>query len=355
MTVLPAVTPGLWALSRAGHDPDTLLRLSPDDPANALLSDAAARGARIMFTGFAGDQLVTHRGRGALAELFWSGHWGRLWPLLNEYAEHRGGSIWSHVRWRVAIQSLPLWARRLLLRPFGRINSSNGWVRRISPFLARRWHGELPIERIYDGADTRRNRRSEIGEWLVEHRFESHAWQAGMHGLAYAAPMVDRDLLDYSLSIPGYFYAHPGEERGIYREAVRDLVPESVWRRRDKRYPVPLESYRLAAARREMIGWLDELEGCPLVRSFIDLPALKAHLASLPDEATARAQVLDAAARGEQPEYLDGEYESVVRFIAILAEHAGVFRLPGEGLPGEELPTPEGIRPQVVLARSRAA
>ena len=71
-------------------------------------------------------------------------------------------------------------------------------------------------------------------------------------------------------------------------------------------------------------------QGSELVTSFVDLAALKAHLATLPDAGTVREQVLAAAARGEQPEYHDGEYESVLRFVAVLAEHDGLLRLVGD-------------------------
>lgn len=328
LEAVPVTTPGYWALLRAGHDPDTFLRRSPEDPVNALLADASRRGARAMFTGFPGDQLVTHRGRGALAELFWLGRWRRLARLLRDYSSVRGGSVWAHLRWRVFIQSLPLGARRWLLRPFGRTDSANRWVRRPPPFLRPEWHGLLPVEPIHDGWDTRRNRRSEIGEWLVEHRFASHAWQAAPHGLRYVAPMVDRDLVAFSLSIPGLFYARPGAERTVFREAIRDLVPPSVHARPDKSYPFPLESWRLARARPEIMAWLDSLREVPLVTAFIDLDALQAHLATLPDAETVRREAQEAYAAGTQPVFHDGEYESTLRFLAILAEHAELFSLP---------------------------
>ena len=49
-----------------------------------------------------------------------------------------------------------------------------------------------------------------------------------LHGLDVAFPFLDRDLIGFLMAIPGEIHARDGVPRVLLREAMRDILPDSI-------------------------------------------------------------------------------------------------------------------------------
>jgi asparagine synthase (glutamine-hydrolysing) len=54
---------------------------------------------------------------------------------------------------------------------------------------------------------------------------------AAAHGLERAYPFMDRDLVEFMMAIPGHVVTWEGSYKGLFREAMRGVLPESIRRR----------------------------------------------------------------------------------------------------------------------------
>jgi asparagine synthase (glutamine-hydrolysing) len=57
---------------------------------------------------------------------------------------------------------------------------------------------------------------------------------AALHGLDYAAPFLDRDLIQFLMAVPGDIQAAGGVPRVLLREGLAGVLPEAIRRRRWK-------------------------------------------------------------------------------------------------------------------------
>jgi asparagine synthase (glutamine-hydrolysing) len=321
--VQPVSSPGFYALLRGGHDIDDFHTSAGDEPVNSLLRHAASLGAPVMFSGWGGDEIVTHAGRGAFAELFWAGRWGLLHRHLAARCRRLGGTVRGRLVWSVLLQSLPLGPRHWLLRRLGKDDQIGALQSSPLPFLPRRHQGRIARSPVVDGPDSRRNKRGYAESWWMEKRLESHAQQGARHGLAYVFPMLDLDLIAHAMRVPGIFYSLTPGDRSMIRAATEGILPDAVRLRIDKLMAYPLESLRLAEGRPMVLERLAELAASPLVTEFVNLDALRDRMDALPGPEEVRAETVAAAARGEQPVLDDGGYETALRLAMILAEHEG--------------------------------
>ncbi|MFD4173237.1 MULTISPECIES: asparagine synthase (glutamine-hydrolyzing) [Streptomyces] len=62
------------------------------------------------------------------------------------------------------------------------------------------------------------------------------------HGVQLRPPFCDRALVEYVFNVPSALKRMDGQEKGLLRAAVADLLPEAVLRRRKSAYPTTQES-----------------------------------------------------------------------------------------------------------------
>ena len=60
------------------------------------------------------------------------------------------------------------------------------------------------------------------------------------HGLETRAPFLDRDLVEFTLTIPAGLKVRGAETKIVLREACRDLWPESLWNRPKQGFGSPI-------------------------------------------------------------------------------------------------------------------
>ena len=185
-------------------------------------------GVDVVLSGFGGDFFASWRGGGVIAALIAEGKWGRAMEELS--ALHaRGSGSWArlvkrHLLAPLAHASIP---RRTLppktLRHFH--------PRRQMTFVAEPGHLERPLNgsvQLFDRA----------------------------YGQSLRTPLLDRRIFELMIAMPPGELQQAGQERSLFRRAMKGIVPEPILARDDKgpAFDPPLAA-RILAAREELEAW----------------------------------------------------------------------------------------------------
>lgn len=273
-------------------EPDQAQPRHPMDPEVQVFTDAAAKGARILLSGWGGDQGATFDGRGALAEALLAGHWRILAGEFRALKTQRGWSPLVVLRRRLLNHLLPeglyVRARCLMGRPPVRRDPTA----LLRPEIAAR----LSLPRFRPGPDAVANRLHLLGSRIVARRAEQWAQMAARHGMAVTFPMLDRRVVEFALSLPSALFHRGGWPRRVFRDAMADILPPEIRWRQDKLNAFPEFPLVVAGQRDFLLERLVELRRHPRVAALFDLDRIETAVRMLPEpeEVVQRAAVLCA-------------------------------------------------------------
>jgi asparagine synthase (glutamine-hydrolysing) len=145
--------------------------------------------------------------------------------------------------------------------------------------------------------DGRENRWRLMTNPHIAERAEVWAQTGARHGLAFAFPLLDRRVVEFSLSLPSEFFLRGGFRRRPFRDAMVDVLPASVRLRHQKYQPFPSSMLKVAENKDEIISRIDAYEQNESVRRLIDLAYLRQQVEAFPSP----DQVRDEMRGGENP------------------------------------------------------
>ena len=182
---------------------------------------AAARGMRVLLSGWGGDECVSFGGRGHWQALLLRGRWRLL------AAEWRAQEL-SALRF-LAHVVLPVLHPALVPALSGQGPRRNRWL--IDAAFARRVGSfDTPTRRTI-GVRRTQLRLLQAGH-LVE-RMEGWAASGAARGIEYRYPLLDRRLLEFALSLPPEQFRRGRWGRWLFRQGCEPLLPAEVcWNRR---------------------------------------------------------------------------------------------------------------------------
>jgi asparagine synthetase B (glutamine-hydrolysing) len=94
----------------------------------------------------------------------------------------------------------------------------------------------------------------------ISNRMESYAALSRPLGIDYRAPFLDRDLVDYHLSLPATLKRRGNVGRYAFRLAMRDILPQELAWRMDKcAIPVPAMYARYSRDRSAMLNVVESI------------------------------------------------------------------------------------------------
>ena len=150
------------------------------------------------------------------------------------------------------------------------------------------------------GADSRIQRRGTLEHWSLTGRLETFAQRGARHGIGYAFPMLDLDLLAFAVRIPAVMLKSEGKDRAIFRRAMKGVLPDKVRLKRRKLTPYPAETLRQAKRKQHMLGVLDQMRSNALVTDFVDLDGVIDYISRIREPDEVLAWMNEAADAGEQ-------------------------------------------------------
>ncbi|MFZ2956571.1 MAG: asparagine synthase-related protein [Candidatus Ozemobacteraceae bacterium] len=210
------------ALDRLSGDP-------PTEEANNTFEEGmryfAEKGARIAFTGWGGDEGVSHRAH--MLEMLLH---GEIIEYLQEVIYRTRAHpirvakmLYGHLR--------EAWAKR---KPWNGYQANNlpemtglsrAFTERIECIAHKQnhWFNTQPIRQIESGGN-----RS---------RVELAAREGAKHNIQCVFPYLDYRVEDFAVSIPRWLFVHKGKNRYIYRRAFEEIMPERLIYSTDKSDP----------------------------------------------------------------------------------------------------------------------
>ncbi|HZT76375.1 MAG TPA: asparagine synthase-related protein [Vicinamibacterales bacterium] len=204
-----------------------------------LQARAAASGARVLFSGQWGDQVLFSTGY--LVDLFDRLAWRRILRHGRSYARYFGEGETRALLRRVPADLVRHHLPRRIVGPFK-------WLKRrlLREHRAKPWFAERFVRRALRFADRpatigsnfhSAHARSIYLEARSKYHVECMEWHnklGALRGLDIALPLLDRDLLAFLMAAPGDMQNRDGVPRALLREAMRGVLPDAVRTRRWK-------------------------------------------------------------------------------------------------------------------------
>ncbi len=264
-------------------DVDKMTPLDADAPENTLCARAEEQGVGLVLSGWGGDEGASFNGRGTFAELFLRGRWR---TLAREVLALKRERSWSVPRiLNIEIVSY--------LRPEGVINfvkwiGGRGGDVRVQLFRqslsasARRRSAVSRAEWVRMAPDGRENRWRLMTSPDIAERAEVWAQTGARYGLAFAFPLLDRRVVEFSLSLPSELFLRGGFRRRPFRDAMVDVLPERVRLRHQKHHALPGYMLDVAERKDELLARIDVCARYESVCRMIDLALLRRQVEAFP-------------------------------------------------------------------------
>jgi len=198
---------------------------------DGLYSVAKDLGVHGLLSGFGGDEGVSSRAGGFFDELVSRGDWNTFRDEYFSYSEHKGNN-------RFITQAKYAYKRYLQARTaYKRLPSYPGWkMAKFSALGFDREFGErIKIRERFFGqkglpekAGVQEFQYSRIMADHISQRMEYSWFDARYFGIEYAYPLLDVDLLEFYFSLPSVYKFRNGWDRAIFRDALKDMIPEKI-------------------------------------------------------------------------------------------------------------------------------
>ncbi|HZU22581.1 MAG TPA: asparagine synthase-related protein [Terriglobales bacterium] len=195
-------------------------------------------GADVLVDGFFGDQLTY--ANGYWFELFWSGQWTRLRRHVEGFARSFNDTSvrdWLQDSLRLGRNLLVPGAVRPILRrvrnlaePHRRPAWFSGRMRKLAEQRALGQTSAVAPR----GTPQARSLLLAALNGFYRARYEAEYKIASWYGFVPARPFLDRDLLEFVMSVPGEVLNRNGLPRALFRESMRGILPEAIRNRTSK-------------------------------------------------------------------------------------------------------------------------
>jgi asparagine synthase (glutamine-hydrolysing) len=278
----PIRPPAAVPASFKDMDADKMTPLGADVPENAVCVRAQEQGVGLMLSGWGGDEGATFNGRGTFVELLLRGRWRTLAREISALGRERGWPVTRILRSEILSYLVPEQLTDLAKRIARRDSNLRTLLPQSLSSAARRRVAALRAAGVKLAPDGRENRWRLMTSPYITERAEVWAHIGARHGLAFAFPLLDRRVVEFSLSLPSELFLRGGFRRRAFRDAMADVLPESVRWRHQKYRPFPGRMLDLADGKDEFLARIDHLAGNQSVCRLFDLANLRRQVEAFP-------------------------------------------------------------------------
>ncbi|MBN1413643.1 MAG: hypothetical protein JW973_00975 [Bacteroidales bacterium] len=198
---------------------------------------AGKKNIQALLSGFGGDELVSARIAMPWSELIHD----RQWDVIIDELYHNGITLKSllkpgllairylksmiyHPKYRTGIFTPKLLDRRFANLPLNsKFALKNALRKRFGENFRKPWRNQITWRQF-----------DRIMLDHVPQRMEYCYTAAVQYGLEYRYPLWDIDLIETCLAFPPWMKQHHSINRYVFRQAIKDFVPEIIWKRDDK-------------------------------------------------------------------------------------------------------------------------
>jgi asparagine synthase (glutamine-hydrolysing) len=198
-----------------------------------IMQRASSAGARVLLSGWGGDELVSFHGLGYYAELLSHGDLAALWRAARHRLQDTGSRSDPLARlkfvWRRALA--PLVPDRLAAAMLSGAVQRPRFPPFLEPVIAQRLRLVRERHSVPLRVERRSVRRHQLGMLAYGHlprRMETWHAEAAGPGVVHRYPLLDRRLVEFALGVPSNVYVDNGAIRAVFRAATRSVLPASV-------------------------------------------------------------------------------------------------------------------------------
>jgi asparagine synthase (glutamine-hydrolysing) len=261
---------------------DKMTWLHPDEPENRVCAHAEEQGVGVVLSGWGGDEGASFNGRGTFAELFFAGRWRTLVREVLALKRERGWSVSRILNNEIVSYLRPEGLTNFIRWSLGKDPDVRTLIRRSLSNSARRRLALLHADVVRMAPDGRENRWRLMTSPHISERAEVWAQAGARYGVAFAFPLLDRRVVEFSLSLPSELFLRDGFRRRPFRDAMADVLPEPVRMRHQKYNPFPGGMLHFAENKNEILAWIDTFEQNESVCRMIDLALLRRQVEGFP-------------------------------------------------------------------------
>jgi asparagine synthase (glutamine-hydrolysing) len=192
-----------------------------------VMQQAQRDGVDSIFSGWGGDELVSIGLHGYYNYLFYSFRWLELFQVVRGKAKKK---VWQRFNREVVRYFIPFLSTtyhpmnwRLL-----RLIRYNAILRHFKLIFFHRRNNVLGY------GSRKENFARHLENYHIQLRIESWAIHGEKHGIEYKYPLLDKETLEYWFSIPVKHTYHQRKPRLLFRESLRETIPELIRLRADK-------------------------------------------------------------------------------------------------------------------------
>ena len=272
-------------------DADKMTPLGGGEPENQVCARAEDQGVGVILSGWGGDEGAAFNGRGTLAELFLRGRWRKLAREISALKRERGWSASRIFRSEVLSYMVPDPMRLLIRRITGKAADLQTSFPQSLSAAARRRLAASGGQGLRMAADGRENRWRLLTSPHIAERAEIWAQTGARHGVAIVFPLLDRRVVEFSLSLPSELFLRDGFRRRTFRDAMANVLPARVRLRHQKYQSLPGRMIDLVDGRNELLAQIDVYERNESVRRLIDLAYLRRLVEAFPSPERVREEM----------------------------------------------------------------
>jgi asparagine synthase (glutamine-hydrolysing) len=240
-----------------------------------ILTQAQQRNLRVLLTGQGGNGTVSWSGSRYFPDYLDVSSVDRALRSLTRFFAGQG----INKGFRMLLRGLLPVPSILTLKRFrGRPSPSKQFMN-YSP-LRSDFAASLDLNEYFDVMDTLILRGSKrVRQILIESasRFSGRFWylSGAAHGVDVRDPTMDKELIEFLLSLPEEQYKRNSEERGLIRRAMAGLLPQEVAYSRERGLQGADIIHRIKESADEVFEELAGLEQCPPAREILDLGSMR--------------------------------------------------------------------------------
>ncbi len=239
-----------------------------------LYLKANHEGISVLLSGFGGDEVITSKSGDYLGELATKGKWKELKTDLTQRRLTRSQYFNSLLRYFLKYKLSIVYQLITLYKP-----KKKWWKIKLN-FLAlnKEFAKKMKINKRYYKYYSQINSNSfqqrnieRITHSHVAQRLEYCNTSARKYGIEYRYPFLDKQLIEYYLSMPTRLKARNGIKRYAIREAMKGDLPESIRLRNDKNgATIPAVYFRLLKDQDKIDEMIQKINNNPLINKYID-------------------------------------------------------------------------------------
>lgn len=229
---------------------------------------AKKNGVQVMLSGAGGDHMVSCLPWDIASQLVMEGQWGHALETLRQLKKNENKSWRKILKKYLFMPLLPepfLNAARLILR--GKVSHGTA-----AGSFVETYQGKT----IFRPAKAK-NQRQRIADLIKAGKFgfETQGIAESYYGIQLCTPLFDKRIVEFFMDLPPLAFMAGGHNRGLFRLAMHDILPEKVQWRPDKGVFAPDFHRRVLAGKEDAVRFLNTIKPEDDIRQYIDVDKIR--------------------------------------------------------------------------------